>query len=82
MAFSCALAAPAEICLKIAFSLSPSVVIEFARVAAPHLALTSSCDLRFAAALTSGVRCARYRGVRQAFFVTGTAGIIGTKGRR
>jgi hypothetical protein len=29
-----------------------------------------------------GVRCARYRGVRQTFFVAGRAGIIATKGRR
>ena len=31
------------------------------------------------AAPSGGARFARYRGVRQAFFVTGTAGIIGTK---
>ena len=41
-----------------------------------------SCFLRFGAALSGGVLFTRCRGVRQALFVPGSAGIIGTKGLR
>ena len=49
------------------------------RLSVPRL---THLHLRFVAALSGGVRCARYRGVRQAFFVAGRAGTIGMKGLR
>jgi hypothetical protein len=47
-------------------------------VAAPRRP-NSACDLRFAAALIGGVRCARYRGVGQTLLLTGSAGVICTR---